>query len=118
MGNYPRTTRILLGYRDHQEQWASPLYCGQLEAQLHRYLVHLFQDRDFSQSRLATSHSSTARVRHGLAAPSSAWLTPPVSSPCPDANGGIGPLAIGLLDWLTLRLPRKNKMWKGESTKV
>ena len=83
-------------------------YCGRLEAQLDRYLVHLFQDREFSLSRLATDHSPTTSVWHGLAAPLSTLLAPPVSSSCPNANGGIGPLAIGSSDWLTLRLPRTN----------
>ena len=71
--------------------------------QLNRYLVHLFQDHGFSQSGPATGHSRAASIRHGLATPLSALLAPPVSSPCPNANGGIGPLVIRLPDWLTLQ---------------
>ena len=86
--------------------------------QLDRYLVHLFQDRNFSLSRPVTGHSPAVSVRHSLAAPLFALLVPLISSPCPNANGGIDPLAIGSSDWLTLRLPRTNQMWKGESTEV
>ena len=110
--------RCLLGYRHRQKQWAPSLYCWRLEAQLDRNLVHLFQDRGFSLSVTATSRSPSASVRRGLAAPSSALLTPPISSPCSDANGGIGPLAIGSSDLLTLQLPWTNQTWKGELTKV
>ena len=74
----------------------------QLDAQLDRYLVHLFQDRNFSLSGPATGHSLAASVRHGLAAPSSVLLAPLVSSPCPDTNGGIDLLAISSSEGLTL----------------
>ena len=80
--------------------------------------MHLFQDRGFSLSGPLTSHSPTASIRCGLAAPSSVLLAPPVSSPCPDANGGIDPLVIGSLDWLTLWLPRMNKMWEEGSVEL
>ena len=53
-----------------------------------------------------------------LITPSSVLLAHSISSPCPDVNGGIDPLAIGSSDWLILRLPRTNKMWEGESTKL
>ena len=92
MGNCPRTTHHLLEYRHREEQRAPSLYYERLEAQLDRYLVHIFQDHDFSLSRPATSHSPVASVQRGLAAHSSALLAPP------DANGGISPLAIGSLD--------------------
>ena len=118
MGNYSRTACCLLGYRHCQEQRAPSFCCGRLEAQLDHYLVYLFQDRDFSQSGLATGYSPAASVRRGRTAPSFALLAPPVSFPCPNANGGISPLAIGLPNWLTLRLPRMNQTWKGESTEV
>ena len=83
MGNYLRTAHRLLGFRLRQEQWDPSLYCGQLEAQLNRYLVYLFQDHGFSLSRPATGHSPATSVRHGLAALSSALIAPLVSSPCP-----------------------------------
>ena len=83
--------------------------------QLDRYLVHLFQDHGFSSSGLAIGHSPIAIVRHDLVTPSSVLLAPLVSSPCPDANGGIGPLAIRLPNWLTLQLPQTNQTWKEES---
>ena len=76
-------------------------------SQLNRYLVHLFQDRGFSLSGPTTSHSRVASFRHGLAAPSSVFLAPPVSSSCPNANGGIDLLAIGSSECL-----------KGESIEV
>ena len=85
---------------------------------LDSYLVHLFQDRDFSLSRLATHHSPTASIRRGLATPSFALLAPSVSSPCLDANGGISPLVIGSSDWLKLWLPWTNQRWKGECAEV
>ena len=77
--------------------------------QLDRYLVHLFQDHDFSLFRPVIDHSPAASVRHGLAAPSSVLLAPLVSSPCPEAKGGIGPLTIGSSDWFTLLLPWTNQ---------
>ena len=89
-----------------------------MEAQLDRYLIYLFQDRGFSLSRPVTGHSPATSVRRGLASPSSTLLVPPISSLCPNANGGIGPHVIESSDWLTLRLPHTNQMWKGESTKV
>ena len=110
MGNCLRTAHHLLGYRHRQEQRAPSLYCKRLEAQLNRYLIHLFQDPDFSLSRPTTGHSPASSVRRGLAAPSSTLLAPPVSSLCPNANGGIGPLAIGSSDWLTLRLLWANQV--------
>ena len=93
MVNFLRVAHRLLGYRHCQEQQAPSLYRGPLEAQLNRYLVSLFQDQGFSLSGPAIGHSPTASIRRGLAAPSSALLAPPVSSPCPNANGGIGPLS-------------------------
>ena len=45
-----------------------------------------------------TGRSHAAGVQHDPVAPSSTLLAPPVSSPCPDANGGIDLLAIGSLD--------------------
>ena len=105
MGNCLRKAHRLLGYRHRQEHLSPSLYYGRVEAQLNCYLIHLFQDRGFSLSRHTTSHSLAASVRHGLTAPSSALLAPHVSSPCLDTNGGIGPLAIGSSNWLTLRLP-------------
>ena len=97
--------------------WAPSLYCERLDAQIDRYLVHLFQDHDFFLFGPATGHSLVASTRRDPATPSSVLLTPSVSSPFLDANRGIDPLAIGSLDWLTLRLPRMNQTWKGESTK-
>ena len=88
-----------------------------IDAQLNRHLVHLFQDRGFSLYGPVTGHSPTANIRCGLPAPSSVLLAPPISSPCLDASGGIDLLAVGSLDWLTLRLLRANQMWKGESSK-
>ena len=79
--------------------------------QLDHHLVHFFQDRDFSLSRLITGHSPIASVRRGLTTPY-VLLASPVSSPCPDANGGIDLLE----NWLTLRLVRVNQMRKGESS--
>ena len=110
MGNCLRTAHHLLGYRHRQEQRAPSLYCKQLEAQLDHYLIHLFQDPDFSLSGLATGHSPAASVRRGFEAPSSTLLAPPVSSLCLNADGGIGPLSIGSLDWLTLRLLWANQV--------
>ena len=118
MGNYPRIACCLLGYRHRKKQRAPSLYYGQLEVQFDRYLVHIFHDHGFSQSEPTIGHSPIASVRRGLTTPSSALLSPLVSSPCPNANRGIGPLAIGLSDWFTLWLPRMNQTWKGESTKV
>ena len=93
-----RTVHHLLRYQHHQEQRAPYLYCRRLEVQLNRYLIHFFQDHDFSLSGPATGHFPAASIRCGFATPSSTLLAPPVSSPCPNANGGIGPLAIGSSD--------------------
>ena len=108
--NCLKTTHHMLGYRRRQGQWTLSLYWGRSDAQLDRYLVHLFQDRGFFLSRSITGHFPTTIVRHELITLSSALLAPPVSSPCPDANRGIDLLAIRSSDWLTLRLPRKNWM--------
>ena len=78
--------------------------------QLDLHLIHLFQDLNFPPSRPATGHSLAASVRCGLAAPSSVLLDPHVSSPCPDANGGIDLLVIGILDCLTLQARWANQM--------
>ena len=94
MRNYPRTSHHLLGYRHRQGQWAHSLYCGQLDAQLDSYLLHLFQYRGFSLSGSATGHSPATNVRRGLVAPSFVLLAPLVSSPCLDADGGIDLLAV------------------------
>ena len=118
MGNCPRTTHHLLGYRHCQRQWASSFYCERLDAQFDRYLINLFQDHGFSLSRLATGHSPTTNVQRGLAAPSFVLLALPFSSPCPNVNGGIDLLTIGSLECLTLRLPQTIQMWKGESIEV
>ena len=54
-----------------------------------RYLAHLFQDRNFFQSKLATSHSHTVSAQLNLATPSYVLLVPLTLSSCPDANGEI-----------------------------
>ena len=80
-------------------------------------ILYLFSKiGNFSLFRPITSHSLVVVVQHGLAAPSSILLAPSVSSPCPDANGGIDLLMAKSSDWLTLRLVRVNQMWKGESS--
>ena len=114
--NWLRTTHHLLGYLHHEEQWAPSLYCKRSNAQFNCYLVHLFQDHGFFQSRPATGHSHATSVQHDLATPSSVLLVPPTLSSCLDANRGINLLVIDLSDYLSLRLPRTNQTWKGEST--
>ena len=117
MGNCLRTTHHLLGYRRHQEQRAPSLYCKRLDAQLDRYLIHLFQDHNFFLSVPATGHSHAASIQHDLATSSFVLLVPPVFSPSSDANEGIDLLAISSSNGLTLRLPQTNQVQKGESTK-
>ena len=118
MGNCPKTTHYLLGYRHHWGQWTPSLYCEWLDTQLDRYLVHLSLDRGFSPFRPIISHYSAVSNWLGLTSPSYVLLASPVSSPCPDANGGIDLLAICSSNWLTLQLPWTNQTWKRESTKV
>ena len=62
----------------------------------------------FFLSGSATGHSLAVSVRRDLATLSSILLASHISSPCPDANGGIDLLAIRSSDCLTLRLPRAN----------
>ena len=118
MGSFLRTTYRLLGYRHRQEQWPPSLYCERLDAKLDYYLVHLFQDREFFQSRPLTSHFHATNVRHDLETPSPVLLVPPAFSPYLDSNGGIDLLEIGSSECLTLRLPWTNKMWKGGSKEL
>ena len=66
--------------------------------QLNRYPALHFQDHSFSSSGHATSPSPIQIVQHELVTPSSALLAPPVSFPCPNANGGIDLLEIGSSD--------------------
>ena len=100
--NCPKTTHHMLGYRHRQGQWTLSLYWERLDAQLNRYLVHLFQDHGFFLSKSITGRFPTTIIQHELITPSSALLASPVSSPCSEANGGIDLLAIGSSDWLTL----------------
>ena len=44
-------------------------------------------------------------------------LVPSAFSPCPDANGGIGLMAIGSSECLILQILWTNRMQKGESAK-
>ena len=81
-----------------------------------RSLARLFQGRDFFQSGPVTGHSHAASVQLDLATLSSVLLVPSISPRCLDANGRIDLLAIGSLDLLTLQLPRKDQMRKGELT--
>ena len=95
MGNYLRITRHLLGHRPRQAQWDPSLGCKGLDAKLDCYLSHLFhQDCVFFLLGLVTSHSHAASIQLDPVTPSSASLVPFISSPCPDANGGIDLLAI------------------------
>ena len=81
-----------------------------LDAQLDRYLVHLFQDSGFFLFEPLTGHSHAASVQHDLATPSFVFLVPPIFSPALEANGGINLLAIGSSDCLTLRPPWMNQV--------
>ena len=116
MKNFPKTTHHLLGCQRHLGQWAPSLYWERLDAQLNRYLVHLFQDRNFFLSWSEIGRSPTTIIQHELVTPSYVLLAPPVSSPGLDVNGRIDLLVIGSSDWLTMRLPWKNWMRKGEPT--
>ena len=84
-----------------------------------RPLSHtFFQDRYFFQSGPAAGHSHAANIQHDFATPLPVLLAPLAFSPCLDVNGGIDLLTISSSECLTLRLPRTNQMWKGESTEV
>ena len=48
-----------------------------------------------SLSKPANGHFPVASFRRDFATPSSVLLAPPISFPCPNANGGIGSLVIG-----------------------
>ena len=72
-----------------------------------------FQDCSFFLSGFVTGHSPTASIRHDPITPSSVLLAPPISSPCPDTNGGIDHLAIGSSDWLALWLLNKSDVGGG-----
>ena len=63
--------------------------------QLNRYPALRFQDHGFSPSGHTTGRSPAAIVGHELVTPLFALLTPLVSSPCLDTNGGIDLLEIG-----------------------
>ena len=59
-----------------------------------------------------------ADVQRDPVIPSSALLSPPVSSPCLDANEGIVLRETGSSGCLTLKLCQTNQMWKGEPLKL
>ena len=88
IGTFRRTTHHLLRPRC-QKQWALCLYCGLLDVQHDRHLVHPFQVRGFFLSGTVTDHSHVTRVQHELVTPASASLAPLASSPSLDTNGGI-----------------------------
>ena len=70
--------------------------------------MSLFQNHDFFQSRPATGHSQVVNAQPDSATFSFVLLVPLAFSPCPDANGGIGLLAIGSSECLLLQLPQAN----------
>ena len=119
MGNDLRITHHMLGHRPRPGQWAPSLYCEGLDAKLDRHLAHLFhQDHVFILPGLAIGRSHATSVQHDPVTPSSALLVPPISSPCPGANGGIDLLAIGSSGCLTSRPPQTNQTWEGELTEL
>ena len=73
-----------------------------------RYLARLFQEIDFFLSRPVTGHSHIISAQPNLVTFSSVLLVPLAFSPCPNANGGIDPLAICLLECSSLQLHRGN----------
>ena len=86
---------------------------------LARYLARLFrQDCAFLLPRPTDDCFHSAGAPHNLAIPLSALLTPPASSPCLDANKGIGLWATESPGHLTLQLGQMNQMWGGESSEL
>ena len=61
----------------------------------------------------ATGHSRVASVQRNLATPTSISPAPLVSSPSPDANGGIDLLVIESSDCSALHLSRTNQCGRG-----
>ena len=97
-----------LGYQSHQEQRAHSLYHGQSTAHRGRYLLRLFQDRNFCRFGPVTGHSRIVSAKPDLTTLSSVLLVPLAFSPCLDASGGIDLLAIGSSECSSSRLPRAN----------
>ena len=85
MGTSRRTTHHLLGPRC-RKQWAILLYCGLLDVQHDRHLVHLFQLRGFFIPGTAIDHSHVASVQHEHVTPASVLPVPPASSPSLDTS--------------------------------
>ena len=83
------------------------------------YLARLFyQDHTFFLPGPAKDHFHAADVQCDPVSPSPALLTPPVSSPCLDANERIDLQTIRPLGCLTLQLCQTNQMWKGEPSEL
>ena len=110
-----RTIHHLLGRHRRRKSWALFLYCGLMDVQHDRHLVHPFQVRGFFLSGLATNHSHIANVQRELVTPASISPAPPVSSPSPDANGENELQVFDASDYSTLQVLRVDRMQNGES---
>ena len=113
MGTFRRTAHHLLGPR-FQKQHVFFLYCGLLDVQHDRHLVHPFQVRCFFLPGTATDHSHVARIQRELVTPIFVSLAPLTSFPSSDANGGTDLQVFDASDCLTLRLLQVDRMWKRE----
>ena len=105
MGSCLRTAHRPLGYRRCQEERAASLYHGRSVTHRDHYLMCLCE---FFQSRLTASHPRAVNSCPSLETLLPVLLVPLAFSPCPDANGGIGLLAIGSSKCSSLRLPWVN----------
>ena len=108
MGSFLKTDPRPLGYCSRLEQralfpyrWRSVVHCG-------HHLMPPFRYHDFFQFEPATGHSHAISTRSDLETPSFFLLVLLAFSLCPDANGGINLLVIGLSECSSLWLPRAN----------
>ena len=110
-----RLTRHSQGYPCCQGRWAPFLYFGRSGALLGYCHAHLFyQDRAFFLPRPVDNRFHSIDVQRDPAIPSSILPTPPVSSPCLDANEGIDLHATRSPGCWSLHLCQTNQMWGGE----
>ena len=114
MGTSWRTTHHLLGPRC-LKQWDLFLYCGLLDVQHDRHLVHPFQGHRFSLLGLATNHSHIVNAQCEPTTPVSTLPAPPTFSQSLDANGETDHQVFDASDCSALQLLRVDRLRKRES---
>ena len=110
-----RTTCRPLGYLRCQGRWAPFLYCRWSGALLGIYFAHLFhQDHAFFLPGPSNDRFHSTNIQSDPVIPLFVLSTPPISSPCLDANEEIDLQATRLPSCWSLHLCQTNQMWGGE----